>query len=129
MRTFLIFALLPLAFAGPVAQDRWGFGLLESLLAGPSSSSSTTTSATAGETTTKSGIFGLGLLPNNGGLLGFGLLGGNSETKNLEDDSLDFIFRLNSHFLVKFNFLIYTAKFVCRLKMYKYIYASFLSWT
>merc|ERR1712203_392912 len=81
MRTFLIVALLPLAFAGPLAQDRWGFGLLEALLAGDSSTTtrSTSTAGAAGETTTKSGIFGLGLLPNNGGLLGFGLLGGNSE--------------------------------------------------
>merc|ERR1712037_345319 len=84
MRTLLLAALLPLALAGPLAQDRWGFGLLEALLAGASSSTTTTadtiTSTAAGETTTKSGIFGLGLLPNNGGLLGFGLLGGNSES-------------------------------------------------
>merc|ERR1712192_21034 len=90
MRSLLLLALLPLAFAGPIiSQDRWGFGLIEALLAGSSSTTTTaaaettttrtSTAAAAGETTTKSGIFGLGLLPNNGGLLGFGLLGGNSD--------------------------------------------------
>merc|ERR1712105_428803 len=86
MRGILLAALLPLAFSGPVAQDRWGFGLLEALLGGDSSTTTTTpaetttTTGAAGETTTKSGIFGLGLLPNNGGLLGFGLFGEKSTT-------------------------------------------------
>merc|ERR1712112_151407 len=94
MRTLFLVALLPLAFAGPVAQDRWGFGLLEALLGGDSSKTTTTTPAettatagAAGETTTKSGIFGLGLLPNNGGLLGFGLFGENSESTTTEADT------------------------------------------
>merc|ERR1712037_341358 len=89
MRSLLLAALLPLALAGPLAQDRWGFGLLEALLAGDSSTTTTSTSAAgaAGETTTKSGIFGLGLLPNNEGLLGFGLLGGNSDSTTTAADT------------------------------------------
>merc|ERR1719474_1382893 len=80
MRTPLLFAFVPLAFAGPNAQNRWGFGLFESLFDG--STDSPTTATTETTTTTKSGIFGLGLLPNNGGLLGFGLLSGSSESKD-----------------------------------------------
>jgi len=76
----LLLAFLPFAFAGPSAQNRWGFGLFESVFAG--SADTTTTATTETTTTTKSGIFGLGLLPNNGGLLGFGLLSGSSESKD-----------------------------------------------
>jgi len=80
MRTPLLFAFVPLAFAGPNAQNRWGFGLFESLFDG--SADSPTTATTETTTTTKSGIFGLGFLPNNGGLLGFGLFNGNSESSD-----------------------------------------------
>merc|ERR1712179_289110 len=84
----LLLPLLSIASSGPVSQqdseDRWGLGLIEALFGITTAASTNTEVATEPPTPapsqepTKSGIFGLGLLPdwpNNGGLFGFGIFG------------------------------------------------------